>query len=189
MPFPLDQSLSSSTISADKPPDYFKLSSSSHSLTRYCWECFQGKLIILYYSWIEWEKRELQNFSVLSASLSAKNLGVEWICVFSCQIFWGWGCCGSCLLHTSFFSTALKTYSRKHFFIHCISTLHLSAAYICLHFELKLSINRSILLMNTTACSDSPQITNLNYIYSMFNVFNLISCLLFWPEEQHCTHN
>lgn len=46
-------------------------------------------------------------FSVLSASLSAKNLGVEWICVFSCQIFWGWGCCGSCLLHISFFSTAL----------------------------------------------------------------------------------
>lgn len=42
--------------------------------------------------------------------------------------------------------------------------LHLSAAYICLHFELKLSINRSILLMNTTACSDSPQNTNLKYV-------------------------
>lgn len=53
MPSLDDQSLSSSTISTDIPLDSFKLSSSSHSLTRCSWECFQEKLIILYYSWIE----------------------------------------------------------------------------------------------------------------------------------------
>lgn len=38
---------------------------------------------------LDWTERQLQNFSVLSESLSAKSLGVGWIFVFSCQIFGG----------------------------------------------------------------------------------------------------
>lgn len=94
--------------STNIPPDSFKLSSSSHSLSSYCWKGFQEKLIILYYNWIEQKGNyAVSSLCFLFLYLPRVLTSGEFI-VSSCQMsdIWGWGSCGSCLLPMGFFTTA-----------------------------------------------------------------------------------
>lgn len=85
-PFFMSSSLDQSVSSSASQVTDLQTPSTSHPLTSYCGEDFQGKLIILYYSWIEPKGTcRISSLHFLFLYLP-RVFDSGCVCVFSCQM-------------------------------------------------------------------------------------------------------